>query len=288
MDETELSRYFKSAVYHSEQYLCDFGFVGKYALSELARNIGLKVVLTGEGSDEHFGGYPNLVLDYVREQDSSWFGNCLSEKERINQHCQLMTNHRETQHRGHVGGADKTSHRILNRSATAEYLSIMNFNPPYAKEETMSFGDCDALLTIAHNVDGRIRDLMRDQWHPLHSGQYMMCKGHLANMLLTCYGDRTDMAHSLEARLPFLDHRLTEYVNCLPPSIKVRWNRRKRCLTEKWVLREACRPFITNEIYERKKHVSKSHKGLVVANCATGILRTSYLEARQPSASALH
>lgn len=257
MDEAELSRYFEGAVYHSEQYLCDFGFVGKHALSELARDIGLKVVLTGEGSDEHFGGYPNLVLDCVSEQDSSWSGNRLSENERIDQHSQLMKNHEETQQCGHVSGADKTAHRILNRSVTAEYLSIMNFHPPYAKEEAASVGNCDALLTIANHVDGRIRDLIRDQWHPLHSGQYMMSKGHLANMLLTCYGDRTDMAHSLEARLPFLDHKLTEYVNGLPPSIKIRWDPCKKNLTEKWVLREACRPFITNEIYEREKHVSK-------------------------------
>lgn len=59
-------------------------------------------------------------------------------------------------------------------------------------------------------------------------------------------------AHSIEARPPFLDHHLTEYVNGLPPSVKIRWDGTK--FTEKWILREAGRPFITQEIYERTKH----------------------------------
>jgi len=62
------------------------------------------------------------------------------------------------------------------------------------------------------------------------------------------------MAYSIEARPPFLDHHLTEYVNGLPPSVKLRWDGAARKFTEKWILREAGRPFVTQEIYERTKH----------------------------------
>jgi len=58
----------------------------------------------------------------------------------------------------------------------------------------------------------------------------------------------------LEARTPFLDHHLTEYVNNLPPSAKLRWDEKEKVFLEKWVLREASKPFITKELYERKKH----------------------------------
>jgi asparagine synthase (glutamine-hydrolysing) len=101
---------------------------------------------------------------------------------------------------------------------------------------------------------------------------YMWNKNSLANVLLSCLGDRTEMAHSVEARTPFLDHHLTEYVNRLPPSVKLRysadtasdtgelgpiWTKSSvalQSLNEKWILRQAVRPFITDELYKRKKH----------------------------------
>jgi asparagine synthase (glutamine-hydrolysing) len=62
------------------------------------------------------------------------------------------------------------------------------------------------------------------------------------------------MAHSLKARPLFPDHHLTEYVNQLPPSVKIRWDPIEGRFSEKWITREASKPFIPREIYERKKH----------------------------------
>jgi asparagine synthase (glutamine-hydrolysing) len=110
---------------------------------------------------------------------------------------------------------------------------------------------------------------MQDKWHPLHNSEYLWCKSLLANLLLSMLGDRTEMAHSIEARTPFLDHVLSEYVNGIPPGLKVKYgagegspgsgpgdgSRAPRgAFSEKWILREAGRPFVTDEIYQRKKH----------------------------------
>lgn len=46
--------------------------IGKHALSKLTRDTGIKVVLTGEGSDEQFAGYGDLLVDFLREPDLSW------------------------------------------------------------------------------------------------------------------------------------------------------------------------------------------------------------------------
>ena len=46
-------------------------------------------------------------------------------------------------------------------------------------------------------------------------------------MLLTVLGDRAEMAHSIEGRLPFLDAPLVEYVNQLPTSVKIKGTREK-------------------------------------------------------------
>jgi asparagine synthase (glutamine-hydrolysing) len=57
-----------------------------------------------------------------------------------------------------------------------------------------------------------------------------------------------EMAHSIEGRTPFLDHHLVAAVNRMPIEMKIRG------ITEKYVLREAARPFITDTVYKRQKH----------------------------------
>lgn len=74
-----------------------------------------------------------------------------------------------------------------------------------------------------------------------------------------------EMSHLIKGRTPFLDHKLTKYVNELPPSVKLRHiipETRKRSstmpdplgqFTSKWILRKAARSFITDEIYRQQK-----------------------------------
>ncbi|KAJ7670220.1 hypothetical protein B0H17DRAFT_1086072 [Mycena rosella] len=65
------------------------------------------------------------------------------------------------------------------------------------------------------------------------------------------------MANSVEGRFPFLDQHLVRYINTLPPSVKVRPVKRDGpgawSFTDKWILRQAVKPYITEELYLRKK-----------------------------------
>jgi asparagine synthase (glutamine-hydrolysing) len=110
------------------------------------------------------------------------------------------------------------------------------------------------LVAVNNTLDGRTRDLITRKWHPLHSALYIWTKCALANGLLTGLGDRVEMAHSVEGRQPFLDHKLTEYVMSLPPSMKFRWDPSTQSFNEKWILKEVVKPFVTEELYKRKKH----------------------------------
>jgi asparagine synthase (glutamine-hydrolysing) len=256
MNEEELAKRFEDATWHCEHHNPDFNFVGKYALSEVPQAVGFKVVLTGEGADENFAGYPLYLPDYLREPDPSWEKyNTLPESER--EHQLELAETAAVDYYTSVG-ADVTNRgpsvarRMLNDITTVS--SMAAFQLDIFTPWTDCYGQSDPQVTIANNADGRVRNLITDSWHPLHSAQYVWSKGHLANIFLTCLGDRTEMAHSIEARTPFLDHPLTEYVNHLPPSAKLRWDPEARTFTEKWVLREASKPFITKELYERKKH----------------------------------
>lgn len=97
---------------------------------------------------------------------------------------------------------------------------------------------------------------MRHKWHSLHSALYIWNKTLLPNVLLTDLGDRTEMSHSVEGRVPFLDHHLMEYVDNLPPSVKIQHDPASDGMIEKWILRQVAMPFVTKELYERKKVVS--------------------------------
>ena len=57
-----------------------------------------------------------------------------------------------------------------------------------------------------------------------------------------------EMAHSVEGRVPFLDHHLVEVIRSQPVTQKIRG------MTEKYVLREAVRDVITDTVYRRQKH----------------------------------
>lgn len=105
----------------------------------------------------------------------------------------------------------------------------------------------NAYSIFANTISEDEKDKMRSLWHPLHSALNVQQKTMLPNLLCCHLGDRSEMAHSVEGRPPFLCHRLTEYVNGLPPSMKL------RLPTEKWILREAVRPYVSDEIYGRTK-----------------------------------
>src|SRR5205085_685669 len=77
---------------------------------------------------------------------------------------------------------------------------------------------------------------------------YLWAKTALPNYVLSNLGDRMEMSHSVEGRLPFLDHELVEAVAKMPVAMKIRG------MTEKYVLREAARPVLTDTVYRRQKH----------------------------------
>lgn len=166
---------------------------------------------------------------------------------------------------------------LADASASTMLETLVLFHPttglfaPWVREQ---YEGLDCRNTIMASLSPEARAKIRSRWHPLHTAQYMWNKVHLTNVLLTCLGDRTEMAHSVEARTPFLDHHLTEYVDKLPPSVKIAYTPvhedeqleqgpprkdaglalQSLILTQKWILREAVRPYITDELYKRKKH----------------------------------
>jgi asparagine synthase (glutamine-hydrolysing) len=105
-----------------------------------------------------------------------------------------------------------------------------------------SIGRWDALSAYERTLP---EDMMG--WSPLARDQYVEAKSLLAGYLLSAQGDRVAMAHSVEGRYPYLDHRLIEFASRLPPSFKIRG------MTEKYLLRRALSGLLPADILRRTK-----------------------------------
>ena len=105
--------------------------------------------------------------------------------------------------------------------------------------------DHDGPGSFFNDIDVRGQLIGRD---PLHQSLYLWAKTRLPNYILTMLGDRMEMAHSIEGRVPFLDHRFVEVMRAQPITQKIRG------ATQKYVLREAVRDVITETVYRRPKH----------------------------------
>ena len=77
---------------------------------------------------------------------------------------------------------------------------------------------------------------------------YLNSKVFLPNQILAFLGDRMEMAHSVEGRLPFLDRQFAEFAASIPLDMKIN----KGC--EKYILREVSKDVVIPQVYRRQKH----------------------------------
>ncbi|KAH9236489.1 hypothetical protein K456DRAFT_33673 [Colletotrichum gloeosporioides 23] len=280
VNESILAENFADCAYHCEHHHFDLNCVGKFTLSSLPNENGVKVVLTGEGADEHFAGYAFFPPDYLREADLSMPSSPLVIDSELRQNMQRSTERDIKLLIPRAGAFEhgwestpamkKVNDTLLPPCILAWHPSIDIFSPWVRENDRWTHLDCKDV--IVKSFKPAIHEKMQKKWHPLHTAQYIYSKGPLPNVLLSCLGDLTEMSHSVEARTPFLDHKLTEYINNLPPSLKMAYTPDKipperhqgpwwegigvasQALTEKWILREAAKPFILKELYERQKH----------------------------------
>jgi asparagine synthase (glutamine-hydrolysing) len=246
IDQAALADNFADAIYHGETLCVNAHFVAKYLLSRAVRDAGFKVVLTGEGSDEMLGGYAHFREDMLRYdnggQDEAEVQGLLRQLEEANKVSQgiLLSTER------HAGSP--LMHRLLGFTPAmyqpffARFKRLERlFNPDYFAR----FAGLDRSSLLLNNLDVEHRLHGRA---PVHQSLYLWSKTALHAYILVLLGDRMEMAHSIEGRVPFLDHLVGEFLFQTPVNLKIRG------LTEKFVLREAARDVLTDTVYRRQKH----------------------------------
>jgi asparagine synthase (glutamine-hydrolysing) len=223
LGNVQFSELFPRMVWHNDEPLNFANSIQIFALSQLARR-QVTVVLTGEGSDELFAGYPRyripgLVGTYrrvprpLRRLLASWFND----------------------------------HRLdkLERFADVPADDVLVYNSSYLPMGTV--GDtCPGLLppALAHRRESvrATASLGLDA-----VGRVSLADQESFLVSILNRQDKMSMAASIESRVPFMDYRVVEFANSLPAAYKLRRG------TGKAIVKDVARRVLPNQIVDRRK-----------------------------------
>jgi asparagine synthase (glutamine-hydrolysing) len=222
-------------VWHHDGPFGDASAVPTYIVSQLTRQ-HVTVVLTGDGSDELFAGYLRFAAAVAAERLPDVLRAPLR---KLLQHLPKSTNDRHWLDRGRrfVEAMDVP---LLERITMLKSVFFTDLDQLLSPDLQASLGSIDRLSYLDADHD-RMRGLS-----PLATLLHANFRSYLADDLLV-KTDRCTMAHALEARSPFLDTALVEYVSGLPDSMKLNG------LTTKAVLRKAFADLLPPSVAQRGK-----------------------------------
>jgi asparagine synthase (glutamine-hydrolysing) len=242
---------FPKVVWHAETPVVRTAPAPMFLLAQLARSSGFKVVVTGEGADVLLGGYDILTVAAVR---GFWARRPYSRRRPL-----LMTrlypymNTLQSQSPAYV----KSFFQVRPEDAASPFFSHIPRWTVTSRVKSFFSDDVRAALS-GHDPYARLREQIPTSysaWPHLCQAQYLETAYLLPNYILSSQGDRMGMAHAVESRFPFLDHRVVEFASRLPPRLKV------RVLQEKYLLKRAAGGLIPESIRMRHKQPFRAPDG---------------------------
>jgi asparagine synthase (glutamine-hydrolysing) len=239
----DIARVFPEVVYHTERPILRTAPAPLFLLSQLVREHGIKVVLTGEGADEMFAGYDIFREGKVRR---FWARQPASERrprllERLYPYLARSPVSQRALARQFFG-------RNLAEHAVPGFAHATRWQTTSALKRLFS----GAMREALSGVDAAGSFLAElpvefEGWSPLAQDQYIETRTLLSGYLLSSQGDRMLMAHSIEGRFPFLDKDVVALADSLPARYKL------RALDEKHVVKRAAKDLVPDEIIARQK-----------------------------------
>jgi len=223
-----------------DEPFADSSAIPTYRVCEMSRK-NVTVALSGDGGDENLGGYRRYSTHLLEERLRSIMPYSVRQK--------LF---------GYLGRAypqpdwtpkilrAKSVFETLARNSVEGYFQIIStIGDPlrqkmFSREFSIELQGYHAIKVLyGHRQRAPVE-------HPLSLIQYLDMKTYLVGDILAKV-DRASMAHSLEVRVPILDHKLVEWMSCLPPNFKLRGNEGKR------IFKQALKPYIADDILYRPK-----------------------------------
>ncbi len=239
LNSSDFADHIANATWHAETLDVNPRGVARYIQSRAVHELGYKVVLAGEGSDEILAGYGDVRQDFQLGDFPQMIQQGLEENR---------------------GKSPVSSATLLDKTPAflARLHETLGFTPFWLKKIAVNRAFFHLLLApdyASKFSEWDVYDVFLSQFDvqdqlagrsPVIQSLYLWCKSILPNYIL--FADRLEMAHGVEVRLPFLDHHVFELVRDMPVSLLRHGTR------EKYVLREAARPFVLDKVYARPKH----------------------------------
>jgi len=243
----EIGEAFPRFVVHTETPVLRTAPVPLMLLSGAVRAHGYKVVLTGEGADEVFGGYDLFKEAKIRRFWARQPGSRLRPRllERLYGYLAQSPVRNPAFAQAFFGqGMQHLARPVFAHAPrwTTSQRALGLFSAELRAELQARAPCWNALDAWEARLPADI-----GRWSPLAQDQYVEAKSLMAGYLLSAQGDRVAMANSIEGRVPYLDHRVIEFANRLPPSFKIRG------MTEKYLLRRALADLLPQDILARTK-----------------------------------
>jgi asparagine synthase (glutamine-hydrolysing) len=247
----DISRVFPDVVWHAEAPLLRTAPAPLFLLSQITRDSGYKVVLTGEGADEVLGGYDIFKEAKIRRFWSKFPASTrrASLVGRLypylpNLHRQPMDYLRTFFHATPEDLASPWFSHLPRWRLTSRLKAL--FSP----DMRAAVADYDGFADIAASLPAEYSD-----WSEFAQTQYLETAHLLPGYLLSSQGDRVAMAHSIECRHPFLDPRLVAFASRLPASLKM------KVLNEKYLLKHVARDLVPSSVGQRPKQPYRAPDG---------------------------
>jgi asparagine synthase (glutamine-hydrolysing) len=238
-----IGQVFPEAIWHAERPILRTAPAPLLLLSKLARDHDCKVVLTGEGADEMFGGYDIFKEAKIRAFWASYPDSRLRPRllSRLypylpNIHAQspqyLKTFFQVTPE----DLLDPFFSHLPRWGMTSKLKMFFSDDVKEASASTSALGELERALPAGFS-----------SWDPFHRAQYLETAFLMPGYILSSQGDRMAMAHGVETRFPFLDSRVVALAAGLPLRLKM------KVLNEKYILKSCAKDLVPDSVRKRSK-----------------------------------
>ncbi len=247
----DIARVFPDVVWHAEQPILRTAPAPLFLLSGLVRESGFKVVLTGEGADEMMGGYDLFKEAKIRRFWGQHPDSTLRPRLLKRLYPYMNSLNRQPpvylQKFFHVASGELTNpffSHLPRWDLTAKLKMFFSEEVRAATQPAQTLAELEQMLPEGYA-----------SWLNFNQAEYLETRYLLPGYILSSQGDRMAMAHSVEARYPYLDHRVAEFAAKLPPRLKM------KVLDEKHLLKSVAAGLIPESIRRRPKQPYRAPDG---------------------------
>jgi asparagine synthase (glutamine-hydrolysing) len=247
----DIAEAFTDVVWHAETPLLRTAPVPLFLLSDLVRKSGFKVVITGEGADEVFGGYDIFKEAKVRRFWAAMPNSQL--RPLLLKRLYPYMRNLQSQSSAYL----KSFFHVSAGDCANPFFSHIPRWSLTARTKQFFSSDVKSEVEKDDPYERLMAQLPRDfgSWPFFCQSQYLETAYLLPGYILSTQGDRMAMAHSVEARHPFLDYRVVEFAAKLSPSLKM------KVLNEKYLLKQTSKGLIPESVRRRPKQPYRAPDG---------------------------